>query len=161
VFPKFLTGFQLGLRQLWSHLWCGILDALVQQSTGEFCEMPQACEQQSRNTSYSSLCGDVCPVAPGLPVLAVLLCAVEFPEAAQTLLWADCEGSSYREGQWGLRRLRNAVLRYQQCRRQLHSSLCCMALVRHRSQFTSASCRNADGLKFPVSAQDSQHFRSC
>lgn len=54
-FPKFLTGFQLGLGQLWPHLWCGILDTLVQKSTGECCKIPQAREEQSRNPSYPSL----------------------------------------------------------------------------------------------------------
>ena len=117
VFPKFVTGFQLGLGQLWPHLWCGILDPLVQKSTGERCEIPQAREQQSRNTSDSSLCQDVFPIAPGLPVPAVLHAQVSYPEAAQSQFWTGHGGSLYREGHLGLRKLRNAVLSHQQCRR--------------------------------------------
>lgn len=131
-FPKFLTGFQPGLGQLCSHPWCRILCALVQKSIGECCEITQAHEQQSRNASYSSLCRDVFPIAPGLPVPAVLCAQVSYPEAAQTLLWADHGGSLYREGHLGLRKLRNAVLSHQQCRRQLHSSLSCVGTVKRR-----------------------------
>lgn len=48
VFTNFLTGFQLELGQLWPHVWCGILDAVVQKSTGKYCEIPQAYELQSQ-----------------------------------------------------------------------------------------------------------------
>lgn len=164
-FPKFLTGFQLGLGQLWPHLWCGILDTLVQKSTGECCKIPQAREEQSRNPSYPSLWQMFSPLLQSYLFLLFFVHRRVIQRAAQPLFWTGHGGSLHREGHLGLRKLRNAVLSHQQCRRQLHSSLFHMGMVRRRSQFpmvmTSASCRNAEGLKSPVSAQDTQHFRNC